>query len=222
MSDLSPTRRSPGWFRFDPRFGLRTMLIAVAIVAVGVCWWKDRQALESRVAKMEAELAVIRKASAASWSVDQLTGPPDVAAPGDNVRAWASTTQDGQEEWLLLEYERAVKATAVVVHETYCPGAVFKVAVFDANGREVVAWQGNDPTPPTATAGVSTIPLNVNFRVSRVKVYLDSVKVAGWNEIDAVGLVDNSGKTHWAMGADASSSYGAQIGPPYSGIQFTY
>ena len=36
--------------------------------------------------------------------------------------------------------------------------------------------------------GVSAIPLKVKFKVSKVKIYIDSPSVSGWNEIDAIGL----------------------------------
>ena len=45
------------------------------------------------------------------------------------------------------------------------------------------------------------------FDLSRIRIYLDSPKVPGWNEIDAVGLVDEKGTTHWAASARASSTY---------------
>jgi len=47
----------------------------------------------------------------------------------------------------------------------------------------------------------------VSFKTNRVKVYLDSPGVKGWNEIDAVGLVDIYDKTQWAIAAAASSTY---------------
>jgi hypothetical protein len=50
------------------------------------------------------------------------------------------------------------------------------------------------------------------FKTNRVKLYLDSKGVPGWNEIDAVGLRESGGKTHWATSADASSTYADQGG----------
>ena len=35
----------------------------------------------------------------------------------------------------------------------------------------------------------------------------------GWTEIDAVGLLDAKGKTHWAVSAKASSYYGEREAP---------
>ena len=38
-------------------------------------------------------------------------------------------------------------------------------------------------------------------------MYFKSPDVGGWNEIDAVGLLDIQGQTHWATAAKASSTF---------------
>jgi hypothetical protein len=124
------------------------------------------------------------------------------------VTAWASASADGRPEWLLLDYATAVVPRMVRIHESYCPGAVNRVSVFTEDGQEVEAWHGKDPTPRDQSSGVSEIPVRVDFRTKRVKIYVDSPSVPGWNEIDAVALVDDAGNASWAVGAQASSFYG--------------
>src|SRR5260370_26642972 len=60
--------------------------------------------------------------------------------------------------------------------------------------------------------GTSEITFRVPVKTNRVKIYLDSKNVPGWNEIDAVGLRDTAGETHWAVSADASSTYASNAG----------
>ncbi len=142
-----------------------------------------------------------------AWGPEQATGAPDTDGAGDLQTAWASRTPDGQDEWLLLEYTEPVVPREVHVHETYNPGALYRVTVFRLDGTEVEVWKGKDPTPVGSARGVSKIPVKVNFKTNRVKIYLASKDVPGWNEIDAVGVVDAAGKTHWAKSAHASSTY---------------
>ena len=97
------------------------------------------------------------------WHPEQATGAPDTSVAGDQITAWASATTDAQPEWLLLKYEKPIKAVAVHVHETFNPGALTKVTVFDAEGKEVTAWEGTDPTDRSKQMGVSKIPLEVDF-----------------------------------------------------------
>lgn len=148
-----------------------------------------------------------------SWGPEQVTGAPDTPTAGDRTTAWASRTQDGQMEWLQLEYEAAVTVVKVKVYETYCPGSLVRVASVDDNGKETELWAGPDPTPMNAPMGVSEVAAAGQPKTKRIKVYLNSLAVPGWNEIDAVGLVDERGQTHWAVRAMASSSYADAIGP---------
>jgi hypothetical protein len=150
---------------------------------------------------------------ARSWGPEQATGPPDTPGAGDFTTAWASLTPDGQDEWLMLEYAEPILPAAVLVHETYNPGALVRVTVFKLDGEEVEVWKGKDPTAQGAGRGVSEIAVDVPFKTNRVKLYIDSKAVPSWNEIDAVGVRDSGGKTHWATGADASSTYADQGRP---------
>jgi hypothetical protein len=147
-----------------------------------------------------------------AWGPEQVTGEPDTPVPGDMPTAWASLTPDAQDEWLLLDYAEPISLTAVKIYETYNPGAVNRIAVFADNGKEVEVWSGKDPAPQDSDRSVTDISLTVPFRTKRVKLFIDSRHVPGWNEIDAVGLVDTSGKIHWAVAAEASSTYAAQRG----------
>jgi hypothetical protein len=144
------------------------------------------------------------------WGPEQATGEPDTTEAGDIVTAWASLTPDDQDEWLLLEFAEPVVPRAVMVYETFNPGALGRVTVFKLDGTEVEVWKGKDPTSPDEAKGVSVIPFKVDFKVNRVKLYLNSKDVPGWNEIDAVGLKDRDGKTLWATSADASSTFAQQ------------
>src|SRR5688572_10359700 len=155
------------------------------------------------------------RARGLNWSPHQAAGAPDTPAPGDHVTAWASQSPDGGVEWLILEYADAVVPAAVEVYESHAPGALFKVTSLDDAGTETLAWTGTDPSsggsgPTSVTPGgvaISKIPLTLNSPTRRVKIYLDSVKVPSWNEIDAVALVDSAGGKQWARKVEASSTY---------------
>ncbi len=191
------------------QFSMRDMLLLLVTAGVLFAWWSDHQRLTERLEEAEQMIASRPKPS---WGCEQIIGPPDTAGPGDIVTAWASSTMDGQREWLLLDYGQPVVPAAVHIYETYNPGAVDKVSVFDPQGKEVVIFSGADPTPVGSGMGVSKIKAKVNFTTRRVKLYLNSPQVPGWNEIDAVGLIDTSGATQWAKYVKASSDYGQTVG----------
>ena len=84
----------------------------------------------------------------------------------------------------------------------------------NAAGTEIELWKGTDPTPVTAVMGRSVIPIPQGTSTRRIKVYLDSSAVPGWNEIDAIALHDRDGTIQWASNAWASSSFGENRGMP--------
>jgi len=140
-----------------------------------------------------------------AWSPEQLTGPRDTLEGGDRQTAWASRTQDDQEEWLLLGYDNPVDIAEVRIWETYNPGAVTQVTAVLDDDTEVTLWEGADPT--TTTPGELLVAVEANVQAKRVKVYIDSPNYPGWNEIDAVELVGKDGTRQWASSAGASSTY---------------
>lgn len=143
-----------------------------------------------------------------AWGPEQATGAPDTwPRSGDIGTAWASRTPDDQPEWLELTYDAAVRPSAILVYETYNPGALSRVTAYDANGKEVELWSGSDPTPVGKEKGISVVPVQPEFDLTRIRLHFDSPNVPGWNEIDAVGLLDDKGVMHWATSATASSTY---------------
>lgn len=140
-----------------------------------------------------------------SWGTEQVLGPPNTFEAGDIATAWASRNPDGGEEWLKLDYERMVDLAEVRVRETYNPGAISKVTAVLANGQELTIWEGIEP-PAQAPVEMS-FPVISSVQAKSVKVYLDTKRVPGWNEIDAVELIGRDGTRQWANSASASSTY---------------
>ncbi len=147
-----------------------------------------------------------QKSLAPSWSVLQVIGPPDTMSNGDHPTAWAPAQQDGGVEWLTMEYAQPLEVAQVVVRETCGPGCITKITTVTDAGTEVTLWEGPPPKNASPSSTVFNIPPGTT--TSRVKVYLDTRLVAGWNEIDAVQLVGRDGTRQWARNASASSSYG--------------
>ena len=171
---------------------------------------KARQEDAARQMRESQKAAIAAKGR--GWGPEQATGEPDAysrTTGGDYQSAWASKTEDNQREWLELTYPRQIKAIGIDVYETFNPGAIDKVTVFDAGGEEKIAWEGIDPTPAGIAGGkgVSNIRFATPVETQRIRLHLDSPKVKGWNEIDAVGLVESETSIDWATSAQASSTY---------------
>ena len=155
-----------------------------------------------------------------AWGPEQATGKPDTwPRSGDIQTAWASKTPDGQPEWLELGYGQPVRPTAVIVYETFNPGTVNRITSVEKDGKETELWTGTDPTPVGKDKGISVFPIHPESDIQRIRIYVDSPKVPGWNEIDAVGLLDENAETHWATDATASSTYADQVNQPLQDVK---
>ena len=163
--------------------------------------------LNTAIERLNHSALEAQRAQQPAWGVGQAVGEPDTMSAGDQRTAWAPAAADGGPEWLELGYEKAVEIAQVRVRETCGAGCIAKVAAILEGGREVVIWQGRQ----SAGEGIVDAPFNAPPGLSArgVKVYLDTARVPGWNEIDAVELIGRDGSRQWAKTASASSSYGA-------------
>lgn len=199
-------------------------LIQVTVVGLllGVGWlnFKERMnALEQRLARVEAESKVLAplaqvmrgfepgRATPNAYAALQATGPANVPQAGvDSALAWCPATEDGGPEWLELRFDPPVVAVEIRIHATFNPGAVVRVRGGPDAAHMVELWAGKGGSDT-----VQAIPISVPAAVGRLKLELDTSIVPGWNEIDAVALVDSQGTLHWAQAADASSIWGKPL-----------
>jgi hypothetical protein len=193
-------------------------LCAVGTV-VAVIWLNFNErtnALEKRILRLEEELAVLSplaqvmrgfqpgRATPQAYEVVQATGPANAPTAGaDSALAWCPATEDGGSEWLELRYDPPIAAAEIRIHANLNPGAVVRVlgSLDGTAAREIWAGDGSTET-------VKTIPVAGGGNIGWLRLELDTAKVPGWNEIDAVALVDANGTLHWAKSAKASSTWG--------------
>jgi hypothetical protein len=127
-----------------------------------------------------------------SWAATQALGPPDVfPRHGDLPQAWATLGPDDPAEWIAVGFDRASSIAAVVVHETFNPGAIARVALTSEDGArfEVPVDQAAVETSPEGSVRRRFELPCTPYRVRTVRLELDSTRVPGWNEIDAIGIV---------------------------------
>lgn len=143
-----------------------------------------------------------------AWGPEQATGAPNSPAfLGDHPTAWASLTEDRQDEWLLLSYEKSVPVSAILVYESYNPGALRQIDQVSGE-RVYTLWKSRDPVQVSKDGRyVARIELKQPITLSQIRLEIKSTEIRGWNEIDAVGLEESGGMIHWAIRAESSSTY---------------
>ena len=151
-----------------------------------------------------------------SWSPGQAAGPPDTTEHADSTSAWAPASQNGGREWLKVSFPKSVEISEINIHESYNPGAVARVVALLPNGRERTLWEGAASADSALIE--HSIPVPKGTRSDTIRIELDTSRVPGWNEIDAVELVGSDGSRQWASSATASSWYGEPFNTPIDGF----
>lgn len=139
-----------------------------------------------------------------SYGPEQATGGPN-STGGDDPKTWAPQAADGGQEWLWVGFGLAVEPAQIRIRESYNPGGIFKVTGFH-NQEEFVLWEGEAAKASGQRDFV--VPVSPGHWLQAVRVYVDTSRVPGWQEIDAVELVGRDGSRQWAVSAAASSWYG--------------
>jgi len=152
---------------------------------------------------MELPVAVNPK-RVPSWHAMRAVGPPDADANRDHPNAWATKRGNMGLQWLELDYRKPMQVHRIRIFEVNRPGALAQVVGYDEKGNAHTLWKGVDPTKRPGVFEVEIKP--TAFKVARLRLVLDTNRVSGWNEIDAVEIVGAQGR-QWAVEARASSSF---------------
>ena len=145
-----------------------------------------------------------------AWGEEQATGAPNTPNASDASTAWASKEPDAGHEWLAVSFARPVDIAEVRVRESYNPGAITKVVAL-VNNQEMLLWEGKANI--SAAPRDFVVPVTTSIQSSTIHIHLDTAKISGWNEIDAVELIGKDGSRQWAATAAASSTYAAASNP---------
>lgn len=120
------------------------------------------------------------------WAASQATGEPDTTQCGDIRTAWASKGTNTV-EWIELFYDIPVIPTEINIYQTYNPGHITEVSVYDQDNNQYIVYSAN-PSPGPACPSTLTIEVDLNVTTSHIRIVVDQTKLNSWAEIDAVGL----------------------------------
>lgn len=173
----APRRPLPSVVSTVPGAAFTYTRVAPELLAAGKVRWA------TAVSDFSTEYSTTRNAAA------DVVGPPDVyPRNGDIDGAWASLETDAGDEWITVRFAAPTRATAVVWAETLSPGAVVRVDDVSDPAAPVALWSGV-ASPSSAAADVAQVTLASPRTLSAVRIVLDTRRVTGWNEIDAIGLI---------------------------------
>ena len=123
-------------------------------------------------------------------AIQALGRPSKLPLFGETVCAWQPMTQDNpQEEFLIVGFDTLMSIRQVAIAENAGQGCIVKIEAFDEYDNIKPLWINK--TSLSSEIGKMTniiLPKLTNFKVRGIKIVLNTSKVIGWNQIDAIGI----------------------------------
>jgi hypothetical protein len=188
VGDLAPTINAAMTEAAEAAPGLDLTTTAAVATADAAAGFADGQVPLDENAQWAIAASATSQYGDDAWSATQAVGPANTFACGDQTTAWASGSSN-EIATLTLDFASPVIPNAIIIYETYSPGAVVRVEVFDLNGNPTTVYTAtpieNPVCPNILTIAVSGVTTTVN----RVAITVDQTSHSSWNEIDAVQLL---------------------------------
>jgi OmpA-OmpF porin, OOP family len=139
----------------------------------------------SKVLDFSTELTPIQ------YSAQQALGKPNVLpAGGQNPGAW-TPDKPKRTEFIKLGYDKPMQIQQIAVAESYNPGALYKVYVYDEAGREYQVNTFNPMAVPLQGRMLNVFVEKTTYKVAAVKLEFDGSALPDYFSVDAVAISDS-------------------------------
>lgn len=158
---------------------LLSALLKIQVSAQVVQW-------ASKVIEFSSELTPVQ------YSAQQALGKPNVLpAGGQNPGAW-TPDKPNRKEFLKLGFENPLSIQQIAIAESHNPSALFKVFVYDENGKEYEVSTLNPQAIPLKGRMLNLFIEKTPYKVAAVKLEFDGAAVPDYYGIDAVAISDSN------------------------------
>jgi outer membrane protein OmpA-like peptidoglycan-associated protein len=118
--------------------------------------------------------------------------PNSMPSKGYTASAWAPSA-DERKEFIQVGFDKPMKIRQVIVAENNAPGAIYRVVVYDAMKQEHEVYKQKPDSTLTDFSRYMQIKFEeTTFEVAAVKVSLDCRAIEGYQQIDAIGISDDT------------------------------
>ena len=126
-----------------------------------------------------------------AFAPDKILGIPNALPLGQiNDEAWLPK-KEGANEFIEVKFLRSVVAQQITVVENFNPGAITKIELVDTQGKRHLVYTNENPGPlPEQYRTLEVRFPAEKFRTIGAVVSLNTAKVDGVNQIDAIGVAD--------------------------------
>ena len=166
---------------------MRKTLVLLCFALAGI-QFSSGQSVQwaSKVIDFSSELTPIQ------YSARQALGQPNVLpAGGQNPGAW-TPDKPKRAEFIKLGYATPMQIQQIAIAESYNPGALYKVYVYDEAGREYLVNTFNPMAVPLQGRMLNVFLDKTTYKVSAVKIEFDGSALPDYFSLDAVAISDSN------------------------------
>ncbi|MDW8297455.1 MAG: flagellar motor protein MotB, partial [Raineya sp.] len=169
------------------------MKIVFLLVGIGVFFSAFSQNIQwaSRVIAVSSEK---KSPSGKQYKAEQALGKPNVLpAFQSSPCAWSpqEPNNNKKEEFIHVGFDNPMSIKQILVAENFNAGAVAQIFAYDEVGKEYLLYKNPQVAPAGKGRLLSVIVPQTSFAVASLKVTLQTGKVNGENQIDAIGISDS-------------------------------
>ena len=170
---------------------LMKRLLTAAPVALGLLAATSAQAQHVQWAARLVAVSSQKSDGKDPFSPSQVLGIPNALPLGQiSNDAWIPR-KEGPNEFIEVRFARSIAAQQVTIVENFNPGSIIKVELVDT--KQVHHEVYSNPNPGPLPEAYRTLEIKfpaAEYRTLGVKVYMNTAKVEGINQIDAIGIAD--------------------------------
>ncbi|MDJ1470898.1 OmpA family protein [Cytophagaceae bacterium DM2B3-1] len=142
----------------------------------------------SRVIGFSSEL--VHAKTPKQYGAQQILGKPSKLPNfGNSACAWSPSTEGNiTEEWIKVGYNKPMKVKQIAVAENYNAGSITRIYGYDSNDKEYLLYTNTKDTLPVVGRMSNIFIKETPFMVTSLKIMLNTSRIPGWNQIDAVAI----------------------------------
>lgn len=167
---------------------LRSLVLSLGLL-VGSCTGAVAQhaVWASKVVEVSSQKAEGKE----PFSPEKVLGEPNALPLGQiSNEAWIPK-KEGPKEFIEVKFSKSVVARQVTVVENFNPGAITRIELVDTRGERHQVYENPSPGPlPELFRTLQVTFGPANYRTIGVVVTMNTAKVNGVNQIDAIGVAD--------------------------------
>jgi outer membrane protein OmpA-like peptidoglycan-associated protein len=166
----------------------------LSVLSFGALLLAATSTAQAQHAHWAAKVVAVSSQKAAgkeAFSPEQVLGLPNALPLGQISNNGWIPKKEGANEFIEVKFARSVAAQQVTVVENFNPGSITRIELVDTRGDKHEVYKNDNPGPlPELYRTLEVRFPAATYRTLGVIVTMNTAKVEGVNQIDAIGIAD--------------------------------